>query len=388
MKNFSVLTISCLLFFGNVFCVPSTTRALGVVPTVESLQKKYREGGIVRILIVPGHDDEFGGAEWGTIKEADLTRDLSKKIAEKFSIDPQMYVTVARDNNGYIPELVSYFSDNKKEIETFIKNYKKKTAQAVESGKINIKNQVTHNNAPDLVAYRLYAINKWANENKYDIILHVHFNDYSPHIKKAQGEYGGFSIYTPDPALTNGKASEPLAEAIGERLKRTIYTSNIPVEKEKASANSVIKDFKLISLGSNMTLSVPSVLVEYSYIFESIINKQFFEFSSDIFAEATVMGIYEHLTGALPPKKNLSHTWASTLFSSPKKDIDVLALQYALKELGWYPPAPLSRDKCPITGIFGPCTKSAVQAFQKSEGLLTSGVLTQSTRSLLNTLFK
>ncbi len=388
MKSFVAQTI-IVIVCGFLFSLtPSIVSATDVVVEPEPVQRKYESGNIIRVLIVPGHDDEFSGAQYGSVVEADLALSLGKKIVEKLSINPQFFVTITRNDEGYIPELSDYFLNNEKEIRAFIKDKKKKTARAIDTGKIIIEDQITHNDAPSDVAYRLYAINKWASENKYDLILHIHFNDYWPRSLATQGEYGGFTVYAPDQALLNGVVSESFADAIGSRLKKTWYPSNLPIEKQFSNEYGVVPDFKLIALGSNMTLSVPSILVEYSYIYEPFLGREFFDETSTVMAQATTLGIFEYLQGYVYESKNLSYEWTSLLSSSPKRKPDIIVLQYALRELGMYPPAIPGKERCPISGIFGPCTKTAVQTFQKSQQLLASGVLTPTTRTALNELFK
>ena len=57
-------------------------------------------------------------------------------------------------------------------------------------------------------------------------------------------------------------------------------------------------------------------------------------------------------------------------------DPDVKTLQERLKSDGVY--------SGPVTGYFGPLTKTAVEAYQKKNGLSTLGVVGPSTRALLN----
>jgi N-acetylmuramoyl-L-alanine amidase len=388
MKSFSIQTSKLIVFSILFSVIPGVVSATDTVIEMEPVQKKYESGNIVRVLIVPGHDNEFSGAQFGSIIEADLALSLGKKIAEKLSSSPQFFVTITRNDEGYIPELSDYFLSNEKEIYAFIKDKKKKTTRAIDSGKIIVEDQITHNDAPSAVAFRLYAINKWASENKYDLILHIHFNDYWPRAFNKQGEYGGFTIYTPDDMLPNGTVSKPFADAIGSRLKKTWYQSNLPIEKEFANENGVVPDFKLIALGSNMTLTTPSILVEYSYIYEPFIGSELFDLTSEVMAEATTLGISEYVAKGVYDISSLSYEWTSLLSPSPKRKPDIIALQYALYEIGMYPPASFTKEKCPLSGIFGPCTKAAVQQFQKSKQLMTSGVLTPSTRTALNGLFQ
>jgi peptidoglycan hydrolase-like protein with peptidoglycan-binding domain len=137
-----------------------------------------------------------------------------------------------------------------------------------------------------------------------------------------------------------------------------------------------------------MTLTTPSILVEYSYIYEPFIGSELFDLTSEVMAEATTLGISEYVAKGVYDISSLSYEWTSLLSPSPKRKPDIIALQYALYEIGMYPPASFTKEKCPLSGIFGPCTKAAVQQFQKSKQLMTSGVLTPSTRTALNGLFQ
>jgi len=73
--------------------------------------------------------------------------------------------------------------------------------------------------------------------------------------------------------------------------------------------------------------------------------------------------------------------------SSQTKKTDVLSLQYALKELGYYPPTGKDRGDCPFTGVYGACTKKAVRNFQTAYGLSAVGVVGPATLKELNKLF-
>ncbi|MDE1941346.1 MAG: peptidoglycan-binding protein, partial [Patescibacteria group bacterium] len=59
-----------------------------------------------------------------------------------------------------------------------------------------------------------------------------------------------------------------------------------------------------------------------------------------------------------------------------RSDPDVLALQKRLSADGFF--------NGPLSGYFGPVTKSAVKAYQRANGLDPVGVVGPSTRALLN----
>ena len=56
---------------------------------------------------------------------------------------------------------------------------------------------VRHNSASKEASVRLYGITKWANENKIDLMMHIHFNDDANHSKNIAGKYSGFALYIP-----------------------------------------------------------------------------------------------------------------------------------------------------------------------------------------------
>ncbi len=347
---------------------------------------KYQNGEIVEILIVPGHDDKHSGAVFREQREADMNLLLAEKIAAELANDPNIFVTVTRDDAGYYPPLQEYFDENEKEINKFIKDNKEKTQKLLKREDIIIDPGVTHNDALPEVAYALYGINKWIAEESFDLVIHIHFNDDTSHWGNNMGEYGGFTIYVPDENLPNSEKAKPLAEFIGREMNKTFFHSNLPAELMRSDEFGVVPNFKLIALGSNMTLSTPSILIEYSYIYEPHVAAEFLDLSTKVMSRATALGIYNMLGGAAE-WRNLTHLWMKPMKLSVEKDADVLALQYGLKELGYYPPKNHHRDNCPFSGLYGPCTQKAVKAFQKANALKDDGIAGPKTLELLNSIF-
>ena len=74
-------------------------------------------------------------------------------------------------------------------------------------GDFIIKENPPHLAVSEDIALRLYGFNKWANENKIDAIIHIHFNDYPRPTKWTIGKYKGFVIYIPDGQFANSKES-------------------------------------------------------------------------------------------------------------------------------------------------------------------------------------
>ncbi len=347
---------------------------------------KYQNGEIVEILIVPGHDDKHSGAVFRGQREADMNLMLAKKIAAELANDPNIFVTVTRDDAGYYPPLQEYFDENEKEINKFIKDNKAKTRRLMEAEDWTIDPGVTHNDALPEVAYALYGINKWIAEESFDLVIHIHFNDDTSHWGNNMGEYGGYTIYVPDENLPNAKGSKPLAESIGREMQKTFNMSNLPLEADRSDEFGLVPDFKLIALGSNRTLATPSILVEYSYIYEPHVAAEFLDLSTKVMSRATALGVY-NLLGGVSEWRNLTHSWTKLMKLSTKKDVDVLALQYGLKELGYYPPKNHHRDNCPFSGLYGPCTQKAVKAFQKANALKDDGVAGPKTLGAMNSIF-
>ena len=134
----------------------------------------------------------------------------------------------------------------------------------IANGYILEKENVPHNTVSEDVSLKLYGINKWANENKIDAVIHIHFNDYPRKTKWTMGKYKGFAIYMPDGQFLNAKGSVRLAENIFTQLSKKYITSTY-----KKELSGLISDQKLIALGASGTLDkdVRSVLIEYGYIY-------------------------------------------------------------------------------------------------------------------------
>ncbi len=178
--------------------------------------------------------------------------------------DKRFKVYITRDSSGYTKDFADYFSTNQQEIISFRENAKKMIVDSVENGSFIEKESVPHVTVNEYMSIILYGINRWANENKMDAVIHIHFNDYPREQKWTIGKYKGFAIYIPDEQLANSKESVALAGSIFKQLK----TKYIPSTYEK-EISGLVPDQSLIALGSNNTLAqaVRSVLIEYGYIY-------------------------------------------------------------------------------------------------------------------------
>lgn len=304
-KNIAILILICAIalsvqhfklsisnvkdFMASVFFVDSIT--------VDDLHARYANGKI-KILIVPGHDNEYSGTEFMGVSEADLTADLGRSIVEFFRKDPHFEVTMTRDQYGYSKLFSDYFASSKDAVLAFEKNQKFQMRSFLKKGEVSTVVGVGHNNAPNLVAYRLYAINKWANDNKIDIVLHVHFNDYRRKAGVA-GKYSGFSIYIPESQYSNARATKALVDSVFSSIHAHYQSSNLPAEED-----GVILDQELIAIGANNSLDAVGFLVEYGYIYEPKIlnvNTRFLTFRT--FAEDTYMGVKNFFEQKIMTKK-------------------------------------------------------------------------------------
>ncbi len=248
MKRFILLLILCLCIF------PLISSAEDATPPI-------------RILIVPGHDNEVYGAEYGNIKEADMNLVLATQIYNILKKDKRLKLYITRDSKDFVREFKDYFVNQKDKIIAFKTKAKKDTQVKVDKGTFVYKKGVGHNQVNQETAIGLYGINMWANENKIDLVINVHFNDITREDKWSIGTTKGFAIYVPGSQMANNVESTKLGESIKKELLKKYSVSNLPVEKK-----GVIADQTLIALGASNTLvdGVKSVLIEYGYIYQKI----------------------------------------------------------------------------------------------------------------------
>jgi N-acetylmuramoyl-L-alanine amidase len=243
----------------------------------------------IKILLVPGHDNQSPGAQYGNIKEADMTLALATRIYNILKKDSRFEVHITRNSSGYTKEFADYLSGEQAEISAFEENAKIEMQNKISNGSFIQKENPPHNTVTEDIATRLYGFNKWADENKMDAVIHIHFNDYPRPTKWTIGQYKGFVVYLPEQQMANSEASDLLATNIYLQFRKKYSTSTF--EKE---LGGFIPDQSLIALGSNGTLlpSVCSVLVEYGYIYEKKFRTNSARTASYIdMANLTVQGI-------------------------------------------------------------------------------------------------
>src|SRR4051812_35608006 len=103
MRNIKIIT-TVLLLAGLILPIFSAQAA-----TQESIIQKYNSGQKIRILIVPGHDDQYWGTQYRNIKEADLNISMAQKIISYLSQDKNIQVITPRTRDGYTPTFSNYF---------------------------------------------------------------------------------------------------------------------------------------------------------------------------------------------------------------------------------------------------------------------------------------
>jgi N-acetylmuramoyl-L-alanine amidase len=360
--------------------------------TVAELQTKYVQASKfrtpkVRILIVPGHEPDFGGTAFGGVNERDVVVDVAQELAKFFENNSRYDVIVARGKESWNPEIQAYFDANEQVIKDFVSTQKTLMQEHIHEGNLAaVTNGIQHNKAPSKIAFHLYGINKWANENDVDITLHLHFNDHPRKNTRIPGVYEGFAIYVPESQFSNAIATHAVAENIRKRLLK--YNNQSTFGKESAG---IIESQDLIAIGSYNTAESASMLIEYAYIYEpKVQNTNVRDMVMKDFAFHTYLGIQDFFGSGndvnfLFDTVSLPYAWTKPLGTEPS--IDTYALQIALANAGYYPGKSSFID-CPITGRFGPCTKAALTQFQKDSGITgESGILGEKTRELMNRVF-
>ena len=333
--------------------------------TPERLRSTYAAGRL-HVFIVPGHDRDDSGAEFNGVREAELTGEVAGHLTEFLRRDGQVSVFTTRDpaTGDYTPLFASYFTQQAEAVLSFRVRLVETMIGALRRGAFQTRRGVAHGSASPRTANRLYAINKWANDQDIDVIVHLHFNDYGSRPAGRKGEYAGFSVYVPDAQFSNARASSALADAVFRRLKTERPVSTLPGERA-----GVIEDQELIALGANGSLDAAALLIEFGYIYEAPFTDP--AVRGDVMrslAYQTYAGIREHLDerADLAPTALLPFPWSGPLSQEPRSSRAVLALQAALLHVGFYPPPGMDLAACPLTGVFGSCTAAAVSRFQEA----------------------
>lgn len=351
----------------------------------EDLINAGEKHGKIKVLLVPGHDLDFPGAVFQKITEEEINLQLANELKSFLDDENSIDVHITRDEDGYTREFQEYFEDNVDEINRFRAVYKAIAQEKIWNGEVEEVQSVDHNTAPGEVAYRLYGINKWANDNEVDIVIHIHFNDY-PGRWSTGGKYSGFSIYIPQRGYRNHESSLYIADKVRDSLNDFVMESNMPAEED-----IVIEDTNLIAVGASNTLEGVSLLVEYSYIYESqIADKSTRDAVVREMAYKTYLGLRDTLTGIPSSKYGVSTLIPKSFISNLKRGTTkkgrVIELQNMLSILGYYPGEGKTLNDCPVTGYFGVCTENALKNFQGDHDLLKTGRMNDDTESKLESI--
>lgn len=372
MKRFAYIFISlaAFLFFSKI--------SFAQIPEVMD-----------RVLIVPGHDNDYGsgGAEYKGVREADLTLKVAEALYNIFATDKHFEVFMTRDANGYREPFASNLLKTD-EMAAFRDPLKAKMAELIQNGNITyVPSSIIGPNASEKNSIKLYAINKWINENNIDLVLHLHFNDYGSRLWFMLGKYSGFVMFVPERQLAGYNFTLPIANSIFRELARYFPVSNQPREMA-----GIIEDQELISTGANLSLKpdVASMLIEYGYIYEAQwINPATRPLIMKELAYQTYAGVkkYFYPQYSVRGQSTLPYIWHRGI-ERGQSDPDILALQIALTRDGLYPPSIFLRNDCPMSGKFGQCTKAAITSFQLKYKLARSGALDSATIRKLNEVYK
>jgi len=337
----------------------------------------------VRVFIVPGHQPEEGGTEFGDLYERNVVVDIADALYTLFAQNPHYEVMVARTKTAWNPILQNYFDTHALEIETFKQSQAVQMADYIASGRFILEDdQVYHNNASSRATLQLYGINKWSSDNKYDITLHVHLNDYAGRRAKRVGIYDGFTIYVPDHQYSNAVASKTVGEAIAARLNAYHATSTLSIEDR-----GVVEDRELIATGSNNSVDGVALLIEYGYIYEPQFQKSSVrKVAIADYAYQTYLGLQDFFEDSVPStfgSVSFPYNWNHVDAKKEESGPGIYALQAALHHLGFYPPVGKSFSLCPVSGRVGSCTRTAIEEYQSAHGIEATGMLGPRTRTAL-----
>lgn len=334
----------------------------------------------VRILIVPGHQPDRGGTNFGGVYERDVVVDIADALATLLSQNPHYDVLVARTKTAWHPTLQNYFDTHELEIDTFQLSQKAQMALHLADGSLlPEEDQVYHDAAPSKAALQLYGINKWTSDNAYDITLHLHINDYAGRHRPNLDKYEGFAVYVPNHQFSNAEASKAIGEAVAVRLNAYHATSTLPREDV-----GVVEDQELIATGSNNTADDAALLIEYGYIYEpQFQDPSVRSLAIADYALQTYLGLQDFFKDPISPtygSVSFPYDWSQITSHGPS----VYALQAALHHLGYYPPAGENFSDCPVSGSMGACTRAAIRDYQRLHGLEETGTVGPATAEALS----
>ena len=342
----------------------------------------------VHILIVPGHEPGYGGAEFGAIKERNLVTEIGADLKKFLETNKRYQVSITRDSAAWNPVFADYFKNEWNNIIAW-ENTAKQTASRLAALGAPVIPIIDHVAVPDDVALRLYGINKWANENSIDLMVHLHLNDYPGHSKYKTGIYSGLVIYTPAVQYANSSTTKEITNAVFKRLSLYNPVSNLSFETD-----GIIDDPELIAVGANNTANAASMLIEYNYIYEpQFVNPKVRALALKDLAYQTYLGLQDYFnkSGVVTVASSYDpvplYDWQKRVTGVSSNPKDIYALQTALIMDNDYPPLEKDKNSCPHSGTIGVCTRLAIQDFQKKNGITNESVFGRKTFSLLNAIY-
>lgn len=328
----------------------------------------------VRVLIVPGHEPDYGGAQFqtpnGTLYERNLVAELGADLQQYLQSGGKYKVFVTRSATAWNPIFADYFSQNWNAIVAWEQASKRASSTLASLGNPSVP-PVEHITDPADVALRLYGITKWADENNIDVTIHLHLNDYPGHGAGTAGKYSGLVMYVPARQYNNSSTTQAIARTVFDRLALYNPIDNLPVESA-----GIIDDPELIAVGANNTAKDASMLIEYDYLYEpQFVNPSVRDLALKDLAYQTYLGLQDFfnkntqvsVTDSYHPAT--LYAWNTPVNGPGANAEDIYALQTALLMDGDYPPAGKSANDCPRSGIFGACTRAAVAEFQRKYGI-------------------
>ena len=343
----------------------------------------------IRVLIVPGHEPDNGGTNFGNLYERNLVVSIGEDLQQFLSANNNYQTFLTRNTEAWNPTFAAYFQNDWNQIiswEKAAKNSFLKNNVPNANGKQEIANAAAADDA-----LRLYGITKWANENNIDLMIHLHLNNYPDAMAKGiAGKYSGLVMYMPADDLSNSVESKPIAEAVFNRL--SLYN---PISNLKVESQGLEQDDQLIAMGSYDTAKIATMLIEYDYIYEpQFVNPQVQTIALKDLAYQTYLGLQDYYNGntnvvatsSYNPSANV-YAWNTPVASANSNPDDIYAMQTALIMDGDYPPKGKTKNDCPHSGTFGSCTKLAITAFQKKNNIISETSFGTKTFNLLNNIY-
>ncbi len=342
----------------------------------------------VHILIVPGHEPTYGGAEIYSLYERNLVVEIAQDLEQYLKADGNYQPFTTRDTQSWNPLFADYFKNNWDAIIAW-EQASRQSASGLTPLGVSMAPRVDHIDIPADVAVRLYGLTKWANENDIDIILHLHLNDYPGHSSRVPGKYSGLVIYTPAEQYGNNATTKAIANAIFKRLALYNPVNDLPVE-----SYGIIDDQKLIAVGAHNTAHAASMLIEYDYIYEpQFLNPKVRSLALKDLAYQTYLGLQDFFTKNDAVTARVSYhpatlyPWTTPVTGKHSTPKDIYALQTALLMDDDFPPPGKNKNNCPHSGIFGTCTAAALAMFQKKNGISGENAGGSETFRLLNKIY-